>query len=102
MDNYLDLTPKRKTTISDIVEKSRIQKEAKEGLKREQTKERKENIRKGVEKYNKFTSQFHAPSVSGKMSYKTNNPLKKVLSHKGTSVKVSGSSEKTNLMRGSW
>ena len=47
-------------------------------------------------------SKVHAPSISGNRSYKAGNPLKKVLAHKGTTVKVSGSKERTNLMRASW
>ena len=64
--------------------------------------EAKRKLESTEEKVDRFTSQFHAPSISGNRSYKAGNPLKKVLAHKGTTVKVSGSKERTNLMRGSW
>jgi len=44
----------------------------------------------------------HSINLSGKMSYKSGNPLKKILSHKQTTVKLSGNDSPTNLSKLSW
>jgi len=53
--------------------------------------EAKEKLRTTRERFDKFTSKFHSPDISGNRSYKTDNPLKKLLSSgKRTTIKVGG------------
>lgn len=47
----------------------------------------------GYEKWSKFGDRFHLPkslSKKSKMSYKSGSPLKRLLSHKGATIKVGG------------
>lgn len=65
--------------------KERLEKEGSE------KKERQERIKSAIGKYSKITSKLHSPVKASKMSYKTSNPLKKLLSNKNrATIRVGG------------